>query len=273
MTGRRNSMSDFDAFRDRRDHHDWDALAVSWTLSALDPDDEARVAAHLAGCDRCTETVREALHTVTDLAYGAPDERPPRRLKARIMAAAAAEPRRPAGAELPAPVTPRHRHWSTRLAAAAVVVLLAAVGALVAWNARLRADQHDLRRIVAQREALVQRLTSAGPAQIAIIRRPDGTGDRYATVVVKDGRIGLITETLQPQKDDSTYWLWSLSSANDASPVPLAGFQVPETRFSACNIEPPAGLEAYAFEISVEPGPQRPAKPGRLVGLGETTTG
>ena len=39
----------------RREHEEWDALAVGWVLSALDPDDEARFADHLPGCDRCTE--------------------------------------------------------------------------------------------------------------------------------------------------------------------------------------------------------------------------
>jgi hypothetical protein len=54
--------------------------------------------------------------------------------------------------------------------------------------------------------------------------------------------------------------------------VPLAGFQVPKTRFSACNIEPPAGLDARMFAISAEPGRQRPVRPTDLVGLGTAAT-
>ncbi len=76
------------------DHGEWDALAVGWALSALEPDDEARFAVHLPECDRCTETVRESLRTVADLAFAVPDEAPPASLKQRIMQAAAAEPRR-----------------------------------------------------------------------------------------------------------------------------------------------------------------------------------
>lgn len=74
-------------------HGEWDALAVGWALSALDPHDEARFAVHLPTCPRCTETVREALRTVSDLAYAVPDDAPPAGLKQRIMLAAAAEPR------------------------------------------------------------------------------------------------------------------------------------------------------------------------------------
>jgi hypothetical protein len=72
-------------------HGDWDALAVGWALSALDPEDEERFADHLPGCARCTATVRESLYTVADLAYALPDEAPPPALKSRLMAAVAAE--------------------------------------------------------------------------------------------------------------------------------------------------------------------------------------
>lgn len=86
-------------------HGEWDALAVGWALSALDPEDEARFAGHLTGCDRCTATVRESLYTVADMAYAQPDEAPPPALKSRIMAAVAAEPRRSrAAGAAPAPV-------------------------------------------------------------------------------------------------------------------------------------------------------------------------
>ena len=45
------------------EHGEWDALAVGWALSALDPEDEERFAEHLPDCARCTATVREALYT------------------------------------------------------------------------------------------------------------------------------------------------------------------------------------------------------------------
>jgi hypothetical protein len=77
------------------EHGEWDALAVGWALSALDPEDEERFAEHLPGCARCTATVRESLYTVADLAYALPDEAPPPSLKSRLMTAVAAEPRTP----------------------------------------------------------------------------------------------------------------------------------------------------------------------------------
>jgi hypothetical protein len=281
-----------------RGHGDWDALAVGWAMTALDPEDERRFAEHLATCGRCTATVRDALDTVVDLAYAVPAEPPPERLRQRIIDVAAAEPRAgqpaasapdpaPGARDEPAParsgrraaaaagqpggdvvpLAPRRR-WVQRAAVAAVVALLAALGA---WNVQLRSDQDRLQDVVAQRDALVARLTEPGPARVAVIRGPGGTGDRRATVVVKDGRVGLITETLPPESGARTYWLWSLRGPDDADPVPLAGFTVPETRFSACNIEPPPGVDvSRAFAISAEPGPDRPTKPTDVVAFGTT---
>ncbi len=95
------------------EHAEWDALAVAWALSALDPEDEERFAEHLPGCTRCTATVRESLYTVADLAYALPDEAPPPSLKARLMAAVAAEPRTPGAPPEPeAPVEPEpEQEW------------------------------------------------------------------------------------------------------------------------------------------------------------------
>ena len=291
-----------------RGHGEWDALAVGWAMTALDPEDGRRFAGHLPTCGRCIATVRDALHTVSDLAYALPPEPPPERLRQRILDVAAAEPRcerpaapeaeeRPVSAGQPAsagqqpvsigargraedaddpgvggavvPLASRRR-WVQRAAVAAAVALLAALGA---WNVQLRSDQDRLRDVVAQRDALVARLTEAGPARLAIIRDP-GTGERRATVVVKDGRVGLITETLPPDSGDRTYWLWSVRGEGDPDPVPLAGFTVPETRFSACNIEPPAGVDVTrAFAISAEPGLDRPRKPTLVVASGSISPG
>jgi len=75
------------------EHGGWDALATAYALSALEPDEEAPFVSHLAGCARCTETVREATRTVGDLAYAMPDEVPPPGLKQRLMTAVARAPR------------------------------------------------------------------------------------------------------------------------------------------------------------------------------------
>ncbi|MBA3523003.1 MAG: anti-sigma factor [Geodermatophilaceae bacterium] len=88
------------AEQDRHAHEQFDELAVGWALDALEPDDEAQFARHLAGCARCRQTVTEAHEVTAAMTLALPLEQPSAGLRERIMAAAAAEPpSRPAPAE------------------------------------------------------------------------------------------------------------------------------------------------------------------------------
>lgn len=74
-------------------HGEWDALAVGWAMSALDPEDEAVFLPHLATCDQCARTVADTTRTVGELAWAVPAEEPPPALRDRLMSAVHAEPR------------------------------------------------------------------------------------------------------------------------------------------------------------------------------------
>lgn len=292
-------------------HGDWDALAVGWALSTLDAEDEAAFAVHLPGCEQCAAVVRESLHTVADLAYALPDESPPPALKDRLMAAVRAEPRaaavpaagsapdwfdqpgpRPApAAEEPGRVDHRpgrhaarddegrtvvpfqrpaaRRRWTQVAAAAAVLVLL---GALGAWNLRLRADRDDLRELAARRDATIQQLTTNGPARVAALTadgRPNAS--RRATVVVRGSQVEIITEGLGVTSGETTYWLWTLR-CDTAAPTdlkPIRGFTIPEDQFSVRDIGSDPGFStATCFAISEEPGPATPTAPTEVVAVG-----
>jgi hypothetical protein len=295
------------------DHGEWDALAVGWALSALDPHDEARFAVHLPTCDRCTDTVRESLRTVADLAYALPDDAPPAGLKHRILSAAAAEPRRAVDGPAPGPLdeaslaapgpepgtergpsdglravpsrggdaapgrddtvvplVPRRRRWTAGVASAAAVVLIAALGV---WNLRLRADQDELRQIVAQREAAIAQLTADGPAQVAAVQAVNAKLEqqslRRATIVVQNGRTQIIVESLDPRVGRDSYWLWTLNcDVTDLKPI--TGFQVRQRGFSIQNVGSDPGLATtQCFALSAESAPGTPSKPGTVVAVGQ----
>jgi len=373
------------------EHEGWDALAVGYALSALEPDEEAVFLAHLADCDRCPETVAEALRTVGDLALVVPEEIPPPDLRARLMAAVAAEPRTgaaplpggspghdgpsyppgagpagppsapgslgpaappsaPYGAPVtgpagpydapgspsqrgpgradprvpgvspstavgepgpgtlsgpPLPRTPglpgapdrtgapdrpggrgRHAAWDadggrvvpfrTRaarqarraVAVAAAVVLLAALGV---WNLRLRADQDELRRTVAQREAVIEELTKEGPARVAALESTSVKGRRLLTIVVRTGGVDVVSEALTPNDvATSKYWLWGLAGPTDPTPTPILGFDVSEPGVSVRTVLSNAReLDVAAlFAISRENGLARPEKPANVLAAG-----
>jgi hypothetical protein len=85
-----NPQHDYDA---TSGHGEWDALAVGWAMSALDPEDEAIFLPHLATCDQCARTVAETTRTVGEIAFAVPVEEPPPALRSRLMSAVYAEPR------------------------------------------------------------------------------------------------------------------------------------------------------------------------------------
>ena len=92
-------------------HEEYEALAVAWAISALEPADSDRFEEHRARCERCKRTVEAALEVVVALAHAVPDEVPPPALRRRVLAAAARTPRpgRQAVPASPAPAPRRSR--------------------------------------------------------------------------------------------------------------------------------------------------------------------
>lgn len=75
-------------------HARWADDLPAYALGALDPDEAARLEAHLATCERCQTELR-SLHTAVDaLPRGVEQVEPPRRLRRRVMTAVRREARR-----------------------------------------------------------------------------------------------------------------------------------------------------------------------------------
>ena len=125
-----------------------DELIAGQALYALSPDDEERVALHVAECDRCRRQLREAEALAASLAYGVPAAEPPPDLRDRVLAAVEpvvdAAPARPVEARPQPARRARSRSWWPRLAAVAVPALAAAVVGLAIWNVSLHDDLSGL---------------------------------------------------------------------------------------------------------------------------------
>lgn len=74
-------------------HEEFEGLAVGQALHALEPGDEQRLAAHLISCPRCARIVVDAAALGAALASTLDPVAPPPGLRARLLAAAADEPR------------------------------------------------------------------------------------------------------------------------------------------------------------------------------------
>jgi anti-sigma-K factor RskA len=121
-----------------------DELIAGHALHALAPEDEERVALHVAECERCRTQLREAEAIAASLAYAVPAIEPPPDLRDRILGAVEPVVEAPAATAV-APRPQRRSVWWPRFAAVAVPVLAAAVVGLVVWNISLRNDLSALR--------------------------------------------------------------------------------------------------------------------------------
>ncbi len=68
-------------------HEPFDELAVGWALHALEPEDEAVLAPHLAVCPRCARTVAETSEVMAALAGDLPQSEPSEQLRGRLREA------------------------------------------------------------------------------------------------------------------------------------------------------------------------------------------
>jgi hypothetical protein len=170
------------------------------------------------------------------------------------------------------PLEPRRRSRRIAVAAAAAAVL-ALIAGLGVWNVRLRSDQDDLRRLVAQRDAAIQQLTASGPARVAALTvNGQPSPERRATLVVRGNQIEIIVETLGPTTDNQRYWLWTLrcDTPKPTDLKPIRGFTVTQPEFSVRDIGSDPGVAtATCFAISSELGSATPTTPREVVAVGQ----
>jgi anti-sigma-K factor RskA len=271
------------------DHEVLDELAVGWALHALEPEDEAQFAEHLAQCGRCARTVAETHDVMAAMATDLPPAEPSESLRSRLMAAVEATEQvvRPPAAPVEdtgpptAPESPqvrppegspprRARHgarpsWTRVLPKVLVAAGVAAVVALGGWNVMLNADRNEAEQAVAEQQQMVQELLTPGAARIAPLTTP--AGDTVATVVARDDRVQVVADGMMPNDDDHSYVLWGLKGD---TPVGLGTFDVDSRGMAVRTIgSTETGLDDFSgYGITLEEGHQVPARPGTILAVG-----
>ncbi|HET6835739.1 MAG TPA: anti-sigma factor [Acidimicrobiales bacterium] len=264
--------------------HPFDEIAV-YALDGLEPDEQAAVEAHLAGCLVCQAELDGHLATLARLT---PDEPASPALWARISesiaaeaggalepprleavpypgAPPAAEPRRrPAGRRTPgAPgAGPRHlarrrRPWErvAGLAAAAAVVLVAALGI-----GYLLGDRGEEQPDIAD---VAQDAIDAGDP-VATLATPDGAA--VARVVVTNTGTGyFLADDLPTLEEGRTYQLWQLDGDQPISLGTVGDGTTPIT-----SVAVPSGTTTMAVSAEVAGGAVSPT-PDQIIASGEAT--
>lgn len=257
-------------------------LAVGWALRALEPEEEARVAAHLPLCAECREQVEATHHTAALLATATPQLDPPARLRASILEAARAAGPAQAPAPARAPSTPVLRSVvpapsrtarPRRALVAAAAVLVLAVGAVAGWaGSQLGSGSAGSGAAVAQGSDSVARdLASPGTRQVVL--SAEGSSTPVAVLLTASDHELVLPVDMPALDEGQSFWMWGVDARG--VPVPL-GDVVEATDASAAalgarqvNALPAAGADYTTYAMSVEPGDGVPTVPTTVVASGQ----
>ncbi len=239
-------------------------------LGQLQGDERVALEKHLEGCAPCRRELEQLRGDTALLALSAAGPAPPRRARERLLKAIAKEPRAPKAAS---------RRWTWTLVPwfAAAAFGLAAVF-FFQQSDRLSQRVAELQSESAQQQAQLERarevvttLTSTDALRVTLVAAQAPPQPQGKAIYVRD-RSSLVflasnMPALPPQK---AYELWLIPT--NGAPIPAGVFK-PDAHGSATVIEPPlpAGVEAKAFAITVEPeqGSAAPTMPIVMMGAGE----
>jgi anti-sigma-K factor RskA len=251
-----------------------DDLALH-ALGTLQGGELAALQKHLEECASCRRELEQLRGDMALMALSTAGPKPPQRARQRLLDAIALEPRKPAAAGFPRP------WWA---AVGWVCAAAMAVIAVLLWrdNSALiqegRKEISELRSLASQQELeladahrIVETLTASNAAHFTLTSVKAHPQPQGKAIYVRD-RASLIflasnLRKLPPQK---AYELWLIPTSG--APIPAGVFK-PDAHGSATVINPPlpAGVEAKAFAITVEPeqGSSTPTMPIVMMGAGE----
>jgi anti-sigma-K factor RskA len=233
---------------------------------------EARVALekHLESCGDCRIELEQLRGDMALMALSTAGPTPPRRARQRLLEAVAREPRRSAASA-------RRGWWKLAPWAAAAALALGLV-ALWIQNSDLQLRIAGLRKVSDRQQAQLQRasevvstLTATDAMRVTLVAVKTPPQPQGKAIYVRD-RASLIflASNFQALPAEKAYELWLIPT--NGAPIPAGVFK-PDARGSAIVINPPlpAGVEAKAFAITVEPdnGSSTPTMPIVMMGAGE----
>ena len=236
------------------ENHVTDQLAA-YALNILDVAEAEQVAAHLATCSSCQETLHAYREVTGLLALAAPEVTPPATLKQRLLQ----DLREPdsATAVTPARPSPSARSWLTRWRRwfqkrplwQPVLVLVLII--LLISNFQLRQQLGDATNPAGFGTITLTGTEVSGAATGIIIISSDG---EHGTLVVQD--LPVLQET-------EAYQLWLVKEEQRTSG---AVFNVDEDGYRAVWLQSPDPLASYErFGITIEPAGGSPGPTGDRV--------
>lgn len=244
-----------------------DDLAV-YALGALEGPEKEALERHLEECASCRSELQELQGNAMLLALSAVGPLPPAHLRKRLLRAVAREQRENV-------LTPRRSLWWLVVPYAVSASLI--VLAVFLWSetrslhqtiAKLGQRQSENETQLRQAQDLIHTLTSPESKRITLApvkAQPQPQGKAY--YLSGSGHLIFLANNLAPLPANKVYELWLIPSTG--SPLPAGLFQ-PDSRGTATIVNPPlpAGVEAKAFAITIEPAGGSPAPTSEPIMLG-----
>ncbi|HEU0236443.1 MAG TPA: anti-sigma factor [Candidatus Limnocylindrales bacterium] len=265
-------------------------LAAGFVLGALAPEDERAVRDHLETCPEPHAEIAELGGVVPYLAESVEPVEPPAGLKARILAAAAADlEARPSPASTEAdsaPVVPfpagrapagrapagrapaatrgiAPSGWVLRIAAVLAVVVLGG------WNLVLQGQLRDA-QAYDEGVAAVLEVASRPGSQAAILADPDGDGPRGIAAVAADGSVVIAMRDLPATAGTEVYEAWVIGG--DGVPVPIGDFAVGGDGIGVFTADATPASAGVTLALTREPAPGATTPTLPIVSAGVATS-
>jgi len=252
-----------------------DDLALH-ALGTLPGEDRGALEKHLETCATCRRELEELRGDMALLALSTAGSKPPQRARERLLAAIADEPRAGNFPALTAGLEGVRRWVLLPWFAAAVL----AVAAFFLWHQadRLSLQVADLQRKAVKQQGelerareIVQTLTATDAMRVTLVAANTTPQPQGKAIYARDrGSLIFMASNLPAPPPQKAYELWMVPM--NGAPIPAGMFR-PDARGSVTLINPPlpAGLQAKAFAITVEPeaGSAAPTMPIIMTGAGE----
>jgi anti-sigma-K factor RskA len=242
-----------------------------YALGALRGDKRHAVEKHLEECSACRQELEKLQGDLALLAFSASGPRPPARSRERLMAAIAKEPRRPQLVRRARWAWWNALGWAAALAAIAIAVLLSQQNSELRHRvAELETSSSTHDQQLREAKQLLATLTSPDAVHFTLIAgktppQPQGK----AIYVRSSGTLVFLASNMPAIPPQKAYELWLIPTSG--APIP-AGLFKPDARGAAAVIQPPlpAGVEAKAFAITIEPeaGSSAPTSQPTMMGTG-----
>jgi anti-sigma-K factor RskA len=242
-----------------------------YALECLESDQRIALEKHLEECASCRRELEQLRGDASLLALSASGPRPPARSQTRLMDAIAKQPRGQRAEKA------RTSRWPAFGWAAAVAMIVVAA---VMWNqnAQLKSSLAEMQGLsdqqrleLGQARHVVDTLTAQDVQRVDVmpvgLKQPPPQGK--AIYSRQNNGLIFVASNLLPLPAQKAYQLWIIPT--QGAPIPAGVFK-PDAHGGAVVINPPipAGVEAKAFAITIEPeaGSTTPTMPIVMLGAG-----